>query len=272
MVDDGLENASQALRALVEALEDCKRQALREGSIGRSAFFDSNGSKVEGNPSELLIKALGDWSVMGEAKTGSVPRYPAILEADPHLIDTLQALNTAKSRFKDAVTAISATSDRERQTLVRGILIRHQLPRAHPLQCWREIKLFLGAKANTAGFSEAKKSFSSKVLTRMDAINELIRRDASDVISQVEQEPCESVRWVTPVAPHTRVNLSYKDANGERANVTFNASLPIVIEKGTWPDKVKYNTPKESSQERKSTAALKIIPLPFRDGAYLALG
>jgi hypothetical protein len=267
--------AADALSSLVDALNFCKREILKPESLGQCVFFDSIGRAMEGEPAELLIKALSDWEVMDGCISGSVSRHIGLVEAGPALITALQILNEKKHAFKEAVSCIAAKDNKERQKLLRGVLTKQGMARAHPIQCWREIKLFLGAPVNTAGFTTAKRSFSSTTCTVPKAIEELARREAHDTVAEVEkarQAGCESVRWVEPVADFTRVNLSYHDANGERSNATFHASMPVVIEKMAWPKKLKFNQPKEEPRvSHGKIAGERIVDLPFRKGAYLAI-
>lgn len=272
-VDEGLFIVTEALSALVESLNRCKRVALRPGSIGQSAFFGPTGNRLEGEPAELFIKAISDWDVMDDADNGNVPRYPALVEASADLIDSIEDFNAHKLAFKASVTDMEASNDKERQRKLRDTLRRQGLSRAHPLQCWREVKVFRSPTVKTVGFSTSKKSFSSKVLTRLQAISELEKRGADDVIEQMALNTYQSVRWVNPVSPFIRVNLSFRKNDGALDNATFHASLPIIIEMGAWPTKLKFNQPKESTQERRGLEEVdtSIIPLPFRRDAYLAL-
>jgi hypothetical protein len=245
--------------------------ALRPGSIGQSAFFGPTGNRLEGDSAELFIKAISDWDVMDDADNGNVPRYPALVEADAVLIEAVEHFNAHKLAFKAAVAGMEASNDKERQRKLRDVLRRQGLSRAHPLQCWREVKVFRSL-TKTVGFSTSKKSFSSKVLTRLQTISELERRGADDVIEQMALNTCQSVRWINPVSPFIRVNLSFRKDDGTLDNATFHASLPIIIEMGAWPAKLKFNQPKETTQERGGLEGdVSIIPLPFRRDAYLAL-
>ena len=269
---EGFIKAATALSDLVDSLNSCKREALRPGSIGRSVFFGPTGNQLLGESSELFIKALSDWDVMDDADNGNVPRYPSLIEADAGLIDSVIHFNACKLAFKKAVAGIEAANDKDRQRSLRDVLRGQCLARAHPLQCWREVRVFRGTLVKTAGFTTSKKSFSSKLLTRAQAILELTKREADDVINQVERTDCQSVRWVNPVSPYIRVNLSFRGEDGSLLNATFYASLPIIIEKGAWPAKVNFNQPKETPQARKSEITTSTtIPLPFRRDAYLAL-
>ena len=271
--DDGLPEVSEALSALVDALNRCKSVALRPGTIGRGAFFGPTGNYLEGDSTELFIKAISDWDVMDDADNGNVPRYPALVEGDAELIDSIEALNAKKNAFKEAVATMVVANDKDRQRKLREALRRQGLSRAHPLQCWREVKIFRNQTIKTVGFSTSKKSFSSKLLTRLQAISELEKRGADDVIEQMELKTYQSVRWINPVSPFIRVNLSYRNENGDLVNATFHASLPIIIEMGSWPKKLKFNQPKDNTQDRRGLEEgdLSIIPLPFRRDAYLAL-
>lgn len=272
-VDEGTFVVSEALSELVESLNRCKSVALRPGSIGQCAFFDPSGKPLEGDATELFIKAMSDWNVMDDADNGNVPRYPALVEASAELIDSIQSFNAHKLAFKAVVTDMEAANDKDRQRKLRVILGRQGLSRAHPLQCWREVKVFRSPTVKTVGFSTSKKSFSSKVMTRLQAISELEKRGADDVIEQIAINTFQSVRWVNPVSPFIRVNLSYRRDDGALENATFHASLPIIIEMGAWPTKLKFNLPKKSTQERRGLEEghASIIPLPFRRDAYLAL-
>lgn len=273
MIEESVSRATDALVALIESLNQCKRDALRPGALGKSVFFNCAGNPIECDPAEQLIKALSDWDVMSDNVHGSVPRYPALVESDSKLIGSLIQLNESKMLFKDATAAIQGKDDKERQKIVRGIFRGQKIGTAHTLQCWREIKLFLGATVNTAGFSTAKQSFSSKLLSREETIRKLSNRDADDIIRELHKVSGESVRWVVPVAQHTRLNLSFHDEEGNRRNVTYIASMPVIIEKGAWPKKLKFNPPKPETKERIRPAAKieSIIPLIFREGAYLAV-
>lgn len=275
MNDQSIATAAGALSSLVDSLNYCKREILKPGSLGQCVFFDSLGGAIEGDTTELLIKALSDWEVMDGSVSGSVTRHIGLIEASPTLIAALQQLNEKKQAFKEAVSSITAKDNKERQKLVRGVLTKQGMARAHPLQCWREVKMFLGASVNTAGFTTAKRSFSSKTLSVPEAIAELARREAHKEVAEVEnarQSGCESVRWVEPVADFTRVNLSYHDAQGKRSNVTFHASMPVIIEKSAWPKKLKFNLPKQEPRISQGRIAGElIVDLPFRKGAYLAI-
>lgn len=270
--DEGLCIVAESLSSLVDSLNRCKRVALRPGSIGRCAFFSPAGSRLEGDSAELFIKALSDWDVMDDAHNGNVPRYPALVEADAELIESIESFNVHKLAFKSAAAGMEAANDKERQRKLRGIMRRQGLSRAHPLQCWREVKVFSSPSVKTVGFSTSKKSFSSKVLTRLQAISELEKRGADDVIEQMALNTYQSVRWINPVSPFIRVNLSFRKEDGDLDNATFHASLPIIIKMGAWPDKLKFNQPKERSQGRRGLeSGNSIIPLPFRKDAYLVL-
>lgn len=277
--DEGFFIVADALSALVESLNRCKRVALRPGSVGQCAFFGPTGNRLEGDSAELFIKAMSDWDVMHDADNGNVPRYPALVEANAELIDAIEDFNACKLAFKAAVSGMEVANDKERQSKLRDVLRRQGLARAHPLQCWREVKVFRSSTVKTVGFSTSKKSFSSKVLTRLQAISELEKRDAQDVIGDIEDKERESrksfqtARWVNPVSPFIRVNISFRKADGVLDNATFHASLPIIIEIGAWPAKLKFNQPKENTQDRRGLeeGGISIIPLPFRRDAYLAL-
>lgn len=275
MNDLSIAAAADALSSLVDSLNYCKREILKPESLGQCVFFDSVGGAIEGDSAELLVKALSDWEVMDGCISGSVPRHIGLVEAGPALIIAIQQLNETKHAFREAVSNITAKDNKERQKLVRSVLTKQGMARAHPLQCWREIKLFLGAPVNTAGFTTAKKSFSSKTLSVPEAIAELARREAHKEVAEVEsarQAGCESVRWVEPVADFTRLNLSYRDADGERSNATFHASMPVIIEKSAWPKKLKFNLPKQEPRISQGRIAGElIVNLPFRKGAYLAI-
>lgn len=277
--DEGYFIVTDALSELVESLKRCKSIALRPGSIGQSAFFCQSGNRLEGDSAELFIKAISDWDVMHDADNGNVPRYPALVEACPILIDAIEDLNACKLAFKTAVAGMAVANDKERQNKLRDVLRRQGLARAHPLQCWREVNVFRSSTIKTVGFSTSKKSFSSKVLTRLQAISELEKRDAQDVIGDIEEKERESqkifqtARWVNPVSPFIRVNISFRQADGVLDNATYHASLPIIVEMGAWPAKLKFNQPKENAQDRRGLeeGSISIIPLPFRRDAYLAL-
>jgi hypothetical protein len=277
--DEGFFIVADALSALVESLNRCKSVALRPGAIGQSAFYCPTGNRLEGDSAELFIKAISDWDVMHDADHGNVPRYPALVEADAELIDAVEDFNACKLAFKAAVSGMEVANDKERQSKLRDVLRRQGLARAHPLQCWREVNVFRSSTVKTVGFSTTKKSFSSKVLTRIQAIIELEKRDAQDVIGDIEdkeretQKSFQTARWVNPVSPFIRVNISFRKADGALDNTTFHASLPIIIEKGSWPAKLNFNQPKESTQDRMGLedGGISIIPLPFRRDAYLAL-
>lgn len=277
--ETGYLKVAESISALVVSLNRCKSAALQPGSIGRSAFFCPSGNKMDGDPVELFIKALSDWDVMHDADNGSVPRYPALVEASAELIGAIEDFNACKVAFKSAVSAMLVANDKERQSKLRGLLHRQGLSRAHPLQCWREVNVFRSSTVKTVGFSTSKKSFSSKLLTRLQAIGELEKRDAQDVIGDIEDKERESrksfqtARWVNPVSPFIRVNISFRKADGALDNATFHASLPIIIEMGAWPAKLKFNQPKENVQERRGLdeGGISIIPLPFRRDAYLVL-
>lgn len=273
IADEGFFMVTDALSALVESLNRCKRQALRPGSIGQSVFFGPTGIQLEGNPAELFIKAISDWDVMDDADNGNVPRYPALVEADADLLDTVEQFNASKMAFKAAVTGMQVANDKERQRKLRDVLKRQGLARAHPLQCWREVKVFRSSTVKTVGFTTSKKSFSSKVMTPIQAISELEKRDAYDVIDEMAiNTTYQTVRWINPVSPFIRVNLSFWGEDGALENATFHASLPILIEKGAWPTKLKFNQPKENTQERKvSEAGVSLVALRFRKDAYLEL-
>lgn len=269
---EGICCASDALSDLVESLNRCKREALRPGSIGRSAFFSTTGIQIFGEPSELLIKALSDWDVMDSAENGNVPRYPALIEADAGLLCAIDGLNSSKLAFKTAAASIEAATDKDRQRKLREVFKKLHLARAHPLQCWREVRVFRWPSLQTVGFTTSTKSFSSKVMTRVQAIRELEKRDADREIREIERTAYQSVRWVNPVSPYIRVNLSYRAENRNLINATFHASLPIIIEKGAWPAKLNFNQPKETPQDRKGGAqAGEVVQLLFRKDAYLAL-
>lgn len=277
--DEGFFIVADALSALVESLNHCKSVALRPGSVGQSAFFCPSGNRMEGDSVELFIKAISDWDVMHDADNGNVPRYPALVEASSELIDAIEDFNTCKIAFKTAVSGMAAANDKERQSKLRDVLRRQGLARAHPLQCWREVNVFRSSTVKTVGFSTSKKSFSSKVLTRLQAISKLEKRDAQDVIGEIEEKERESkksfqtARWVNPVSPFIRANISFRKEDGVLDNATFHASLPIIIEMGAWPSKLKFNQPKENAQDRRGLeeGGISIIPLPFRRDAYLAL-
>lgn len=272
-IDNGFPEVAEALSALVDALNRCKSVALRPGTIGRGAFFGPTGNYLEGDAAELFIKAISDWDVMDDAENGNVPRYPALLEADVELIDAVEAFNSKKLAFREAVATMGAASDKDRQRKLREALRAQSMSRAHPLQCWREVKIFRHSTIKTVGFSTSKKSFSSKTMTRLQAISELEKRGADDVIEQMGLNSYQSVRWINPVSPFIRVNISYRNDDGDLDNATFHASLPVLIEMGSWPVKLKFNQPKECPQERRGLEEgdLSIIPLPFRRDAYLAL-
>ncbi|MNJ44260.1 hypothetical protein D3C77_393040 [compost metagenome] len=274
MIDDeSVALVAESLNDLIGSLNRCKKEALHPGSLGRTAFYGPTGSVLEGEPAELFINAISDWDVMSDADNGSVPRYPALVEADSNLIDALEDFNVCKLAFKKAAADMAAENDKGRQRKLREILRREGMSRAHPLQCWREVAIFRGLAVKTVGFSTSKKSFSSKVLTRLQVISELEKRDAQDVIDQMSETTWSTVRWVNPVSPFVRANISFRGDDGSLTNAIAYASLPIIIEKGAWPAKLKFNQPKETTQDRKGLAdgEHSIIPLPFRRDAYLVL-
>jgi hypothetical protein len=273
IADEDFSMVTDTLSALVESLNRCKRQALRPGSIGQSAFFGPTGIQLEGDSAELFIKAISDWDVMDDADNGNVPRYPALVEADADLLDSVEQFNASKLAFKAAVAGMQAANDKERQRRLRDVLKRQGLARAHPLQCWREVRVFRSSTVKTVGFTTTKKSFSSKVMTPLQAITELEKREAYDVIGEMAVNTTyQTVRWINPVSPFIRVNLSFWGEDGSLENTTFHASLPILIEKGAWPTKLKFNKPKENNQGRKiAEAGVSLVALRFRKDAYLEL-
>jgi len=181
-------------------------------------------------------------------------------------------LNQSKSALELKAGAIIGASARDRQNKLREVLKRQGLGRAHPLQCWRSIHVIDQEQIKTIGFSIINKSIGSEVLTKDEAIRRLRRRDAQDIIEELESEVCSSVRWVTPVSPFVRANVSYR-VNGALINKSIHASLPFIVRKGAWPEKVKFNVPRENPVTRKIAPRekTKTIDLRFRENAYLAL-
>lgn len=257
----------KALQSLVETLGNCKRAALTPGAIKRAVFYSAGGATIEGDSAELLIKSIGAWDVMDDTDNGNVPRFPAIVEASSALVSSLQSFNESKAAFESACESLPGSA-KERQLELRAILKRLGVGRSHPLQCWRRINVLVEYTPKSIGFSIAKTSFSTVQMSKENALEKLKMREAMDVVELLEGEPCESVRWVVPVSPHIKANVSYRDSEGLLQNAKLHASLPIVVLEGSWPSKWKFNIPKEP-QVRKTSG--RTIPLPFRTNAYLAL-
>jgi hypothetical protein len=257
----------KALNSLIESLAACKREALVPWAIKRAVFYSPAGATIEGDSAELLIKSIGAWDVMDDADNGNVPRFPAIVEAGSNLIARLRDFNDSKALFERACESLPGSA-KDRQLEMRSILKRVGVGRSHPLQCWRRINVLAEYSPKSIGFSVARTSFSTVQMSKQEALEKLKLRDALDVAEILEGEPCESVRWVVPVSPHIKANVSYRDSKGELQNAKLHASLPIIVAEGSWPAKWKFNIPKEP-QVRKT--AVRSIPLPFRTNAYLAL-
>jgi hypothetical protein len=265
----------EALDALMASLARVRHQAFKRGAILNAIFYEPDGGVIVGDNAELFMSALSRWDVPDGAENGNVNRFPGVVEAGAELIAALRDLNISKASFERAASSLDAETARDRQSKIRAVLKSQQLGRAHPLQCWRQVHVLSAFEIKTIGFSVVKSSFSSETQTYDEAIARLRRRDANDVISRIEetQRTWTQARWVKPVAAFIRANVSFREG-GKLVNISPNASLPIVVEEGYWPQKVKFNLPKEKpkSKVNKVTEEVKFA-LPFHDtpDAYLAL-
>jgi hypothetical protein len=259
-----------ALTSLVGSLNRFRAAALVEGAVGQGKLFDDLGAPMEGDNAELLISAICKWDVAADSENGIVQRFPGLFEVSSELLDAINDLNACKTTLEEKASTMEAATPRDRQNKLREILRMQHLAKAHPLQCWRTIHVIDQEKIKTVGFSTINKSIGSEVLTKDEALARLRRRDAFDVVEQLEAEKCSSVRWVMPVSPFIRANVSFWQ-DEVLTNTTYHASLPLIVKKGAWPKKVKFNLPRETPVTRQDSPKSKTINLPFRENAYLAL-
>ena len=269
-LDNSQQDVFDALTSLVGSLNRFRATALVAGAVGQGVLFNELGAPMEGDNAELLISAICKWDVVADSECGNVQRYPGLFEVSPDLLAAINDLNACKLTLEETASALEAATPRDRQNKLREILKMQHLPKAHPLQCWRTIHVLDHERIKTVGFSTINKSIGSEVLTKDEALTRLRRKDAFDVVEQLEAEECSSVRWVTPVSPFIRANVSYWQ-DEELTNKTYHASLPLIVSKGAWPKKVKFNLPRETPVTRQASPQSKTINLPFRENAYLAL-
>lgn len=270
--DRSQQDAYDALASLLGSLNRFRSATLTPGAVLRGVRFDDAGVPIDGDNAELLISAICKWDVADDSENGNVLRYPGLFEVTSALVDAIRDLNRCKADFESKAAAIEASSARERQNKLREILKTHGVGRAHPLQCWRTIHVLEQETIKTVGFSTINKSIGSEILTKDEALTRLRRKDAYDVVEELEAAECQSVRWVTPVSPFIRANVSFWQ-DGELVNKTYHASLPFIVGEGSWPAKVKFNLPRETPVKRQVSPQEKqnTINLPFRENAYLAL-
>ncbi|WP_219096324.1 hypothetical protein [Pseudomonas sp. UMAB-40] len=264
------QDAFDALTSLVGSLNRFRAAALVQGAVSQGMLFDDLGAPIEGDCAELLISAICKWDVAEDSECGNVLRYPGLFEVSPELLHAIYDLNTCKQTLEEKASSLEATNSRDRQNKLREILRKQGLAKAHPLQCWRTIHVIEQEKIKTVGFSTINKSIGTEVLTKDEALARLRRRNAQDVVEQLEAETCLSVRWVTPVSPFVRANVSFWQDEA-LTNTTYHASLPLIVKQGAWPKKVKFNLPREVPATRKVSPHSTTINLPFRENAYLAL-
>lgn len=262
----------QAVTKLIDHLAAARRAVRHPGAVGRAIFYDDLGQPIVGEPADLFLAAISRWDVAEDAVHGEVLRYPGVIELDSEAIESIRQFNNSKLRLKEIASSMPAANARDRQRKIRAAFKAIDIGAAHPLQCWREIPVFADAELRTIGFSIISSSISTEVLTRTELVNRLSQRDAGDVLEQASKFDFKVARWVLPVAPFIRANVS-RIEEGVTRTQSIHASLPIVVQIGGWPKKVKYNLPSGTKKERSKdiTAPLATIPLPFRDHAYLAL-
>ncbi|MGO4801083.1 hypothetical protein ACEN2T_17535 [Pseudomonas sp. W22_MBD1_FP4] len=270
--DHSQQDVFDAVNSVLGALNRFRAAALQEGAVSQGVLFDDLGYPCEGNKSELLISAVCKWDVADESENGNVLRFPGVFEVSDDLLNAIGDLNQSKSALELKAGAIISANARDRQNKLREIFKRQGLGRTHPLQCWRLIHVIDHEEIKTIGFSTINKSIGSEVMTKAEALRRLERRDAQDIIEELEGEVCSTVRWVTPVSPFVRANVSYW-VNGALTNKSIHASLPLIVRKGSWPEKVKFNVPRVNPVTRSvdPEEKTKKINLRFRENAYLAL-
>jgi hypothetical protein len=268
-MDTMKEAVSQAIDNVVNALGRFKHEALKPGAVGRTVYFNELGEVLDCDGAEQLITALSKWDFMDEDQHASVHRFPGVAEASKDLLEAIANLNEQKTRLEQSVGALPGTTAKDRQRQMRELFKKKGMGRAHPLQCWREVRILGANEFKTIGFSTIKSSFGSVALSKEEALLRLERREALDIAAKLAARDWETVRWVMPVSPFVKANVSYREY-GKLRNATFHGSLPIILPTGSWPEKVKYNVPKASEPTNKLEDAKDRIALPFRKGAYLA--
>lgn len=269
--DHSQQEAYDAVTSVLGALNRFKAAALVNGAVSEGVLFDELGTPVEGSKSELLISAICKWDVADESESGKVLRFPGVFEVSTELMKAIVDLNESKLELEQKASAIIAATARDRQNKMREILRRQELGRAHPLQCWRSIHVIDQEQIKTIGFSTINKSIGSETMTKEEALRRLRRRDADDIAAELERTKCSTVRWVSPVSPFVRANVSYW-VNDALINKSIHASLPFIVQKGAWPEKVKFNVPRDNPVTRENVPKKgTIIDLRFRKNAYLAV-
>lgn len=267
-MDTTKEAVSLAIDDVVDALARFRHEALRPDAVGKTVYFNELGEVLKCDGAEQLISALSKWDVMDDAEHGSVVRFPGVAEASPGLLEAIADLNEYKARLEQSVGNLPGTTTKDRQRQLRELFKKKGMGRTHPLQCWREVRILGESEFKTIGFSTIKSSFGSEALSKEEALIRLERRDALDIAAKLAARDWKTVRWVMPVAPFLKANVSYRE-EGKLRNATFHGSLPIIVPAGYWPEKIKYNVPK-ASEPTKLGDAQDRIALPFREGAYLA--
>lgn len=261
---------TEPLEALVDALQEFKRACLQPGAVLRGQLFNPMDGmpNADGNPTELLIEAIGNWDIATEALNGSVNRYPGVFEVEESVMSAAQRLNESKLVFAGAVKSLEADGIDPRS--IRTAYRSAGLPRLHPLQAWREVFLLQGTDLASVGFTVVKGGHSIEVMPVEEARERLLKANAMDVLEQLRGIPeGQAIHWHTPVSRHIKANVVWQGESG-RATRMYNASLPFLVCKGFWPTKrVRFNQPR-SHAPRKDTKGTSIAYLPMREGAFLS--
>ncbi|MDH0960927.1 hypothetical protein EGJ86_22150 [Pseudomonas sp. o96-267] len=264
------DTVNESLSALSSALNGFKAACLAQGGVLQGTRFNAiDGVAEAGSPAELLVDAVSAWDIPDESVKGSVARFPGVFEVSAQVIAAAAALNAEKERLAMAVNALSEGGSDSRKMRLAYRASGH--PRLHPLQAQRQIVILQGEGLSRVGFTVAKQGHSIRVMTYTEAVAELGRNNAYDVIEQIQSMPESSViHWHTPVSRHIRANVVW-DIAGSRKSQMFHASLPFLVQEGFWPSKwVRFPTPRTHTQRRDQKGTL-LANVPLRAGAYLSV-
>lgn len=250
-------------------------------NVLRGVFYDATGSEIEGDPTELFIRALSSWDTVDESKDGTVIRFPGLVEITPKLLGLILDFNAKKTALEQTAEAWKKhPSMPQTGRQMRAHYDKAGYRRIHPLQAWRKVVHVPSTSGDnqdalsSIGFTIQQRGYSSQVLTLDQATAKLIEANAYDLLDRLEADavPKDSkFRWCEPVQPHIRANAVW-GSGANAARDQYHASMPLCVLEGFWPTKrVRYNPPKKTEHSVRSDSFSENprYLLPFRSGAYL---
>lgn len=272
--DIGTVQATEALKGaldgLVESLHQLRSAILKPGAVIQGVSYDMHlATPLEGEPCELLVRALSCWDMAEQSSNGSVPRFPGVYEVSEEVLERANIHNGQKQYFEDCIKALIESGIKPNK--MRELYRRFGHAKIHPLQAWRQINVITVPSLSSISFTIAKFTESIETLSFDESIARLSRGNASDVIEQlIQMADSKAVRWHKPIATHVRANLVW-GAKEQRLSRMLYASLPILLQEGNWPKRVRFNKPRQHAKRSDAKDARATIHLPFRDGAYLTV-